>query len=190
MMAGNSQSHSWWQTLPGILTATAAIVTAIGGLLAVLFQYGIIGGKARATPYQGGAGNSAVHSNSPDIASSAATPFPGAGRSWSTSQVVITTQQGVATTLRAETLSNCISVNHVLTLGSGQDIAFENMKSFEVLHADAANVPNARATVVITLLDGKTMKDVVDAACDIFGYNDLGRFTTYFQQLKRVDFQR
>ena len=35
--------QSWWQTLPGILTALAATITALGGLLAVLYQAGIIG---------------------------------------------------------------------------------------------------------------------------------------------------
>jgi hypothetical protein len=32
------KSSSWWQTLPGILTATAGIITAISGLLVVLYQ--------------------------------------------------------------------------------------------------------------------------------------------------------
>ncbi|MES1998189.1 MAG: hypothetical protein V4446_02640 [Pseudomonadota bacterium] len=32
------KSSSWWQTLPGILTATAGIITAVSGLLVVLYQ--------------------------------------------------------------------------------------------------------------------------------------------------------
>jgi hypothetical protein len=32
------KSSSWWQTLPGILTAAAGIITAISGLLVVLYQ--------------------------------------------------------------------------------------------------------------------------------------------------------
>lgn len=33
---------SWLQTLPGVLTGTAAVLTAIGGLLAVLHQQGLL----------------------------------------------------------------------------------------------------------------------------------------------------
>lgn len=35
-----SKSQSWWQTLPGILTAVAAIITAITGLIVALNQAG------------------------------------------------------------------------------------------------------------------------------------------------------
>ncbi len=35
---------SWWQTLPGVLTAAAATATAIAGLLGVLHQAGLFGG--------------------------------------------------------------------------------------------------------------------------------------------------
>ena len=34
---------SWWQTLPGVLTATAGILTAVSGLLVVLHQIGVLG---------------------------------------------------------------------------------------------------------------------------------------------------
>ncbi len=36
-----SESKAWWQTLPGILTATAAILTAFTGLLVALNQIGV-----------------------------------------------------------------------------------------------------------------------------------------------------
>src|SRR5215469_5515424 len=37
---GQSDSKSWWQTLPGVLTAVAALVTAITGLLVAVHQTG------------------------------------------------------------------------------------------------------------------------------------------------------
>ena len=40
-----SQSKGWWQTLPGLLTAGAAIITAIGGLLAAVHQTGWFAGR-------------------------------------------------------------------------------------------------------------------------------------------------
>jgi hypothetical protein len=181
-------STNWWQTLPGVLTAMAAILTAVTGLLALLFQYGVLGGKRDAPATSAPTHSSGV--TKPDTPSSAPASASGTTKPWSRSDVVITTKNGVTTTLRAETLSNCISPSHELTIGSGQDIPFEKMKSFEVLRADPAQAPNAQATVLITLLDGRKIEDTVKAGCDIFGYNDLGRFTTYFDQLKRVDFQR
>jgi hypothetical protein len=36
-----SKSSSWWQTLPGVLTAIAGIITGIAGLVAALHQAGI-----------------------------------------------------------------------------------------------------------------------------------------------------
>lgn len=40
-MAEEQKSQGWWQTVPGILTATAGIITAIAGLIAVLHQAGV-----------------------------------------------------------------------------------------------------------------------------------------------------
>jgi hypothetical protein len=42
----DSKTESWWKTIPGMLTATAGFITALAGLLAVLYQVGLIGGKA------------------------------------------------------------------------------------------------------------------------------------------------
>lgn len=39
----SEKKHSFWSTVPGILTGIAAIITAIGGLLVVLSQTGILG---------------------------------------------------------------------------------------------------------------------------------------------------
>ncbi len=182
-MTDQPSSQSWWQTLPGMLTAAAAILTAITGLLATLFQYGIIG-RNDAKDVRAG-DPSKISSSSNTSSDRSGNPAP-----WSKSSVVMTLRDGAVTTLRAETLSNCISVNHELTLESGQDIPFEKLKSFAVLKVDPIGAPNAKATLDITLLDGRTLQDTVGAGCDIFGYNDLGRFNTTFQQLKQVEFKR
>jgi len=41
---------SWWQTLPGILTATAGLLTAIAGLVVALSQIGLLGGGGKPVP--------------------------------------------------------------------------------------------------------------------------------------------
>ena len=40
-----SEKASFWATLPGILTGIAALITAVGGLLAILYNTGVIGNK-------------------------------------------------------------------------------------------------------------------------------------------------
>ena len=37
-----SQNHSFWSTLPGMLTGIAAVITAVGGLLLALSQTGLL----------------------------------------------------------------------------------------------------------------------------------------------------
>src|SRR5262245_49706019 len=39
-----AEDQKWWQTVPGILTATAATVTAVTGLIVALHQAGVLGG--------------------------------------------------------------------------------------------------------------------------------------------------
>lgn len=41
-MASEQKAGSWWHTLPGILTATAAVITAVTGLVVALFQLGAL----------------------------------------------------------------------------------------------------------------------------------------------------
>ena len=44
-MADNHKPQSWWHPLPGMLTGAAAAITAVTGLLVILVQQGVIGGK-------------------------------------------------------------------------------------------------------------------------------------------------
>jgi hypothetical protein len=46
-MVDVQKSQGWWQTVPGILTATAAIITAIAGLIAALNQAGVFAGAPK-----------------------------------------------------------------------------------------------------------------------------------------------
>jgi hypothetical protein len=209
-VAEDEKSRSWWLTMPGILTGIAAIVTAVGGLVGILYQNGAFGGKSASGASRTETQIVGVPSASKDASQPARTETSsgsGAGsntttansntppadhlRTWADSEAIVTAKDGATTTVRAETLSSCISVQHSLTLSSGQEIPFEKMRSIEFLHVDPQFTPNARAMTLITLLDRKTIKDNMPAGCgDITGYNDLGRFSIIFQNLKRVDFRR
>ena len=49
-MATENSSAKWWQTLPGILTAITATITATAGLIAVLHQTGLLPSFAAKQP--------------------------------------------------------------------------------------------------------------------------------------------
>lgn len=57
-MSDDPPTKNWWQTVPGVLTATAAMVTAVTGLILTLHQVGLIGGRT---------GNSPVDVSSPGV---------------------------------------------------------------------------------------------------------------------------
>jgi hypothetical protein len=47
-MAENIENKNWWTTLPGIITALATLITAIGGLLVILNSNGYLSHKKEA----------------------------------------------------------------------------------------------------------------------------------------------
>lgn len=108
---------------------------------------------------------------------------------WSQVQAAVLGKDGSTTRVRAETLSNCISVNHELTLDGGQSIGFERMAGFEVLQAERHTSSTAKAQIKVTLLSGGSVTGMVEANCDLFGENEMGRFSTFFDQIRSVHFE-
>ncbi|SDC85466.1 hypothetical protein [Paraburkholderia lycopersici] len=49
-MSDQKSTQGWWTTLPGVLTASATAITAIGGLIAILGQQGLFHKSTPATP--------------------------------------------------------------------------------------------------------------------------------------------
>lgn len=190
-MPDTPHTTSWWQTLPGVLTALAGFVTAVSGLIALLYQNGLLGHKGDAAAATEAAASASVGVSVGASASVPPAPTPPqAQKPWSEATAVVVGRDGSQTRLRAESFSNCISVGHDLTLTSGQTVLFERMASFEVQRADDHTSPNPKAHLLITLLDGTAVPGTVEANCDLFGHNDLGRFTTYFDQVRMVRFER
>jgi hypothetical protein len=75
-----SESKAWWQTLPGILTAAAAVITAITGLLVAVHQAGCFDRSAASaslnrshTDVDSQYSNAPEHGTSPTQPSSAGT---------------------------------------------------------------------------------------------------------------------
>lgn len=202
-MSDTEKTGSWWQTLPGVLTALAAVITAVTGLVALFVQHSGGAEKASAAaPTQAGVASPAAQQAkpsgissagaSPGVSSTTATspaqPTPLA-KPWSQVQAAVLGKDGSTTRVRAETLSNCISVNHELTLDGGQSIGFERMAGFEVLQAERHTSSTAKAQIKVTLLSGGSVTGMVEANCDLFGENEMGRFSTFFDQLRSVHFE-
>lgn len=193
-MADDAKQSSWWHTLPGVLTAVAAVVTAVGGLIAVLVQSGIIGargeGPSAEAADQQPAATATVMPGPQDSTAIASAPAPDPVKPWQDTQAVIHLRDGAMARVRASSLSHCISVSHEIEIDGAQSIPFERMRSLEVLRADEYTVPNASAHVVVELLDGTRIEGAVPAVCDLFGYNDVGRFSVYFSRLASIRFER
>ena len=73
-----SNAKGWWQTLPGVLTALAAIITAITGLLVAVHQAGFFGRSPQAPAQIQGKAQPAGDSPRPIEAQSAAVSPPSA----------------------------------------------------------------------------------------------------------------
>lgn len=52
-MSEEKSSGSWWQTIPGVLTAAATVIVALTGLLGTLHQSGLLGASdPKESPHQ------------------------------------------------------------------------------------------------------------------------------------------
>jgi serine/threonine-protein kinase len=101
--------------------------------------------------------------------------------SWDTASAVMTDSDGKQTSVKARTFYYCGST--YLTLG-GQQVKFETMQRFDITS------PTNPADATITLLDGQRLTGVVDASCDYYGDNDIGRVDVGAKSLKSVEFRR
>lgn len=92
-MAEPQKFTSWWQTLPGFLTALATILTAITGLAAILLQYGVFSskgdvvGRAQPSPQNHDASSTPVSKDTIPVATGTERTKP-----WSDATAVVTNQ--------------------------------------------------------------------------------------------------
>jgi len=181
------KKQHWWQGLPGVITAVAALLTAVGGVLALLFQYGVLGGgdeqsSGNVLPTSSQSGTSSSTRASSNVAN---------GKSWSDATATFITNDGTMTEVRAETVRYCISAGAAtVDLSNGQSVPFEKMTSLAVERSDDQFAPDGKADLIVSLVDGRSVKGAVGSGCDFFGHNDLGRYSVYPHRLHRIDFQR
>src|SRR5687768_13738323 len=115
-MSDRDRTQNWWYTLPGILTGIAAIITAITGFAVGIAQLRPDRPEDPQQTLQLSESASVHRPSSRDNAPPSEPPSSPQVTPWADAQAIITSMNGEVVTVRAETFSNCISVNHSLAL--------------------------------------------------------------------------
>jgi hypothetical protein len=192
----DARHRSWWTTVPGVLTAFAAIITATGGLIAVLVQGGLLGGAnqrlsdvssesprsiAETRP---GSGPPERTTSAPQGSTQAARPATVAPtrdlRPQGFRGVSITLLDGSVVTLQRDVLIYGIQY---FQLRNGQTIEFDRISSVEIRHPWDGRVR-------FTLLNDQQLEAELSSDVPLWGKNELGTFTGYTSKMQRIDFLR
>ena len=190
-MDKEQKSAGFWTTVPGILTGLAGLVTAITGLTLGLFQYGVLGSKhgdvgKPVTSVTSSQGTITAASSGQERSTN---PLPDPTRQGaSKATVVITARDGTITTVFANSFRQTAQYDEQLHLLSGQSVAFDNIKSIEVVKVYAQH-----ADIQIALVNDRVIDASLGAGSSIYGFggeNDLGGFSIAVDRLKRIVFRR
>ncbi len=177
---------TFWHTAPGVITAVAALITALGGVLAILVQNGIVGrsgetgGQVVASTPAVGAANHAATGGTPDSQIAAASTVP-----WATATATLLRRDGSSATVRAPTVGLACSTES-LEFKNGQRISLDRVRS---IRFDAIYMENGSADGVVTLLDGRTLTDPIHTwNCPITGASELGPLEIQLREIRGIDF--
>lgn len=184
-MEKESAFWRFWKTLPGMLTAIAALLTAIAAL------YGIFGQKPKpadqvvAGPVTPGARDAQPQSSPASTATNPAS----APRAAATA--VITENDGSVITVPANSLKWTPSLNPgEIALNNGQSVPLDRIKTIDVL-----NVEDTSTKIRITLIGGETIEGSVlggraDLGTRFEGESDVGKVSVRVSVVKRIALQR
>lgn len=174
---------SFWHTAAGMITAVAALITAVGGVLAILVQNDVIA--------WGSDGESRVVASSPageatDQTVSGATT-KAAQVPWDRATATLVRQDGSSATVKAATVGLACSSQTVI-FENGQRVSLELVRSIQF---DAIYFENSSADGVVTLLDGQKLTDPIHTwNCPVMAANQLGSLEIPLKDIKRIDFNR
>jgi len=178
---------SFWQTATGMITAVAALITALGGLLAILVQNDLIGAKREggrqvaAAPGRGST-NKAVAGATTGKPTETSSLIP-----WARATATLARKDGTSATVKAPTVGLACATE-VLVFKNGQRVSLERVRS---IRFDAIYLENASADGLVTLLDGRELSDPIYTwNCPITGTTELGPLQIALKDIKRIDFHR
>jgi hypothetical protein len=177
-VAESEKKQSFWMTLPGFLTGIAAVLTAVTGLLVVMYPHGFAGPKDR--PPVGSA-------TEPAQAASSAAGVPGASAAPAARQrstVLVTAKDGTETRVSLNSFRDSYS-GEAVQLKNGQSIPFDKIRSVDFLE-----VHEYEQDVRVTLMDGRALDGAIMSGEQMTGDTDIGPFSISVKSLKRILFER
>ena len=181
-------AKSFWQTAPGVITAVAALITALGGVLGILVQNDVIGwGSESPTSGTAPVAGEGVR----DQASPAETTRDSTEGSplipWTQATATLVRKDGTSATVKAPTVGLACDTQN-LAFKNGQRVSLELVRGIEF---DAIYTENSSADGVVTLLDGRELTDPIHTwNCPVSGANELGSVEIRLEDIERIDFHR
>jgi|RhiMetdeSRZDD1v2_1073273.scaffolds.fasta_scaffold71957_3 hypothetical protein len=185
-------TKSFWQTAPGVITAVAALITALGGVLGILIQNDVIGGGSDGP--QSGTTQGVVGTPGGGGSDQAA---PGVTTAQPTSvSTLIPWTQATATLVRKDGTSATVNASSVRLACGSENLGFENGQQISLqlvrsIQFDAIYMTTGSADAVVTLLDGQQLTDAIRTRnCPVHGENELGQLDIGLEDIERIDFRR
>lgn len=171
---------SWWTTMPGLLTALAAIITAVGGLVAAVGQAGLFGGKnsAPAAPSAAVAPQAAAVESARPQAPPPAQPSAAAEPAAAITGVRVTTKAGDVVVLRP----TATILGATMPLKSGQEVPFERIERIDFTQP-------WDGTLKLVLVGGASI-DGSSENLPLSGSNELGAYLKMLSEIRRIEFVR
>lgn len=184
---------SFWHTAPGVITAVATLITAIGGVLAILVQNDIVGGsgdvgsRVVAVTPGGGADETFPEVTSSEPMDPSPRMEPPSLIPWDRSSATLVRQDGTSATVKAPTVGLACATE-TLIFENGQRVNLQLVRSIQF---DAIYFENSSADGIVTLLDGRELTDPIHTwNCPVTGTNELGSVSIELVDIKRIDFHR
>jgi hypothetical protein len=175
------KKQSFWTTLPGVLTGIAALLTAVTGLLVVMYPHGFGAAKdgspvATVSPKDpGGASPNDAGGSSVPAATMPKRQKP---------MVLVVGKDETGTTLSLRGFQDSYS-GEAIQLKSGQAIPFDRIRAVDFLQTHAYE-----QDVRVTLTDGRGVEGAIMSGEQLTGETDIGPFSISVKDVRRIEFER
>lgn len=185
-------AKGFWHTVPGMITAVAALITAIGGLLGILIQNDVIGwgrdDQQLSVPQDSAGTPGGGNADRPAPETTASPPTDAQDLiPWDRATADLVRQDGTSTTVKATTVGLACDRER-LHFENGQEIGLEIVRSIQF---DAIYTDSSSADGVVTLLDGRELTDPIHTwNCPVLAQNELGRVDIPLENIRRIEFHR
>jgi hypothetical protein len=177
-LAEAEKKKGFWTTLPGILTGVAALLTALTGLLVVMYPHGV--GESKESP--GTAVGAGVESPKPATEGRSSAPAAGATQGKQKPTVLVVGKDGTETRVFRNSFRDSYS-GEAIQLKNGQSIPFDKVKSIDFL-----DVHEYERDLRVTLTDGRVVEGAIMSGEQITGDTDIGPFSISVKSLKQIVF--